>query len=473
MRRYLSIALPNWSFGLKGLERIAFSAMRLTPLVQIDIISPSSPHSRPLYGLTLDITGTMRLHQSEEKLANKIISKFTKKNIHSQIAIASTISASWALAHYCNTKLIIISEEQLEAALANLPIAALRVTPKTVELLKDLGLCYIKDLLKLPKESLRLRFEKNLVLHLEQAIGKAPEIFKPVRIPINFLVSREFYSPISNLTALRIIFFELLEEVTKKLQSHASAANLFNLNIQHFTPQASQSVFSKQLNLAEASNRLSELKPLFEPLLEKLHIENGITKISIEALQTETKAKEHLDFVTETSFTTKSLVSNQLLNNLVSRLGRLMKKVQYYESYIPEKSFGFVAWQDSSGERANFLAHNRGGFNLNSSTSPNRQTHTQVSPVAESRPPIFLNPAQPILAIALLPDNPPHWFKWHGKEYRIRCAEGPERIAPEWWHSVLDLTATQREYFKVQDQTGQWFWIYRNGSEWFIQGIWC
>ncbi len=35
--------------------------------------------------------------------------------------------------------------------------------------------------------------------------------------------------------------------------------------------------------------------------------------------------------------------------------------------------------------------------------------------------------------MALLPDHPPARFRWRGRLWLIARAEGPERIAPEWW----------------------------------------
>jgi protein ImuB len=55
--------------------------------------------------------------------------------------------------------------------------------------------------------------------------------------------------------------------------------------------------------------------------------------------------------------------------------------------------------------------------------------------------------------------------------------QGPERIADEWWRSAAtDLT---RDYYCLENATGQRFWLYREGlfgretsePRWFVHGF--
>jgi protein ImuB len=58
----------------------------------------------------------------------------------------------------------------------------------------------------------------------------------------------------------------------------------------------------------------------------------------------------------------------------------------------------------------------------------------------------------------------------------VAHAEGPERIAMEWWrHQTPEPT---RDYFRVEDDAGRRFWLYRAGipretvrSRWFMHGL--
>jgi protein ImuB len=102
-----------------------------------------------------------------------------------------------------------------------------------------------------------------------------------------------------------------------------------------------------------------------------------------------------------------------------------------------------------------------------------------VWPRGLPRPTRLLKPPQPVNALAVLPDQPPAQFIWRSRRHRIRRADGPERIAGEWWSSDRERTAT-RDYWQVEDDQGRRFWLYRNGDavdpatgdlRWFLHGI--
>ena len=79
----------------------------------------------------------------------------------------------------------------------------------------------------------------------------------------------------------------------------------------------------------------------------------------------------------------------------------------------------------------------------------------------------------------LLPDHPPVSFTWRGVRRRVKRADGPERVFGEWWKRDAELAAV-RDYFRVEDEAGERFWIYRAGDgedaatgshRWFLHGI--
>jgi protein ImuB len=80
-----------------------------------------------------------------------------------------------------------------------------------------------------------------------------------------------------------------------------------------------------------------------------------------------------------------------------------------------------------------------------------------------------------IEVLALLPDNPPAAFIWRRVRRRIVRADGPERIAGEWWRSA-DEVGTARDYYRVEDEKGARYWLFRDapadeGGRWFLHGL--
>ena len=52
-----------------------------------------------------------------------------------------------------------------------------------------------------------------------------------------------------------------------------------------------------------------------------------------------------------------------------------------------------------------------------------------------------------------VPEGPPSTFRWRRALHRVTRAEGPERIAPEWWRQD-EADAPTRDYFRVEDGDG-------------------
>ncbi|MCH9020904.1 MAG: LUD domain-containing protein, partial [Proteobacteria bacterium] len=71
---------------------------------------------------------------------------------------------------------------------------------------------------------------------------------------------------------------------------------------------------------------------------------------------------------------------------------------------------------------------------------------------------------------------PPALFRWRGRAHRVARAEGPERLAAEWWREcdARDF----RDYYRVEDEDGGRYWLYRHGpfdargaARWYLHGI--
>jgi protein ImuB len=93
------------------------------------------------------------------------------------------------------------------------------------------------------------------------------------------------------------------------------------------------------------------------------------------------------------------------------------------------------------------------------------------------RPLLLLPRPEPAEVVALIPEGPPRQFRWRGVRHQIVHAQGPERIAPEWWRQCPE--DAERDYYTVEDSAGRRFWLYRAGlygrgespPQWFIHGV--
>ncbi len=78
--------------------------------------------------------------------------------------------------------------------------------------------------------------------------------------------------------------------------------------------------------------------------------------------------------------------------------------------------------------------------------------------------------------LATVPDGPPQQFRWRHVVHAVISAEGPERIAPEWW--LADETERERDYYKLESTDGHRFWVFREGRygsaappTWHMHGV--
>ena len=98
------------------------------------------------------------------------------------------------------------------------------------------------------------------------------------------------------------------------------------------------------------------------------------------------------------------------------------------------------------------------------------------------RPLLLFDPPQRITVVAGVPDGPPLRFRWQGHVHAVRLAEGPERIAAEWWRKRTGHLACRalptRDYYRVEDSEGRRYWLFRHGlfeetpdPRWYLHGL--
>ena len=125
------------------------------------------------------------------------------------------------------------------------------------------------------------------------------------------------------------------------------------------------------------------------------------------------------------------------------------------------------------------------GFNAHEEASEAASSrfirHPPPSPSLERegrRPQRLLDRPEAIDVIYATPEGMPRRFVWRRAVHDVARAEGPERIAPEWWRQPS--SARLRDYYRVEDGEGRRYWIYREGvvgdgrggaPGWFLHGL--
>jgi protein ImuB len=167
------------------LENIADWGLRYTPLIACD----------PPNGLLLDIGGCAHLYGGEQELIDNLAARLNRAGLHFHIAIAGTIGAAYAAAHFSKRRIHPTGEES--TLLASLPLAALRIEGAVAAALARVGLKRIGDIINFPRAPLAARFGTDLLRQLDRALGHEHEPLNP-RLPVApYLAEQRFAEPIT------------------------------------------------------------------------------------------------------------------------------------------------------------------------------------------------------------------------------------------------------------------------------------
>ena len=174
--------------------------------------------------LLLDVTGLGPLFQGEERLMELVAREFRQHGWQARLALADTISAAWALAHYAvtgagekSTAEIIAPAGKSLAALARLPIAALRLAGEQAQLLKELGLAQIGQLEVFRRSALATRLGPELLRRWDQVTGAANEVIRAVGTSPRLEAGWSCEEPITHSEVIEAIIERLLERLTATL----------------------------------------------------------------------------------------------------------------------------------------------------------------------------------------------------------------------------------------------------------------
>lgn len=417
--------------------------VRFSPAVAID----------GLDGLFLDITGVSHLWDGEAAMLEDLLVRLASNGIEARGGIADTPGAAWAIARYAPSreKGIVVPCGDQGRFLAPLPIAALRLDEAAAAQLPRLGLTRIDRILGLPRGQLTRRFGPLVVRRLDQALGQAEEALTYRRPPSPWFDRLAFAEPISLLDDLVRAAGDIAGRLCERLRVEGKGARRFELTFHRLDGKA----FPTRIGLSALGRDARALTRLVAPRLEVIDPGFGIEVVTLWADDVEpvSAAQRELDN-SRAAMAEEGLAA--LVDRLANRLGEdQVWRAEVFESHVPERAVRAAPALGASGA---------------SDWGPDKPRPVRL----------FAHP-EAVVAMAELPDEPPMAFTWRGRRHRVIRAEGPERIAEEWWRKPIDDVGPGfvRDYYQVEDETGGRFWLFRAGlygdpdhpPRWWLHGI--
>ncbi len=434
-------------------------------------------------GVRVEITGCAHLWGGETALAADLAARFDRQGIACHIAIADTLGAAWALARFTPTdgSAAILAAGEMRAGLARLPVEALRLDPATVQGLRRVGLKRIGDLDAMPRAALARRFGEGVVRRLDQAQGDLPEPLSPLGEAPLRRVRLSFAEPIADPADLARAAERLTRDLVCRLALEGTGARRLDLAFHRVDGGVEHIV----LGTARPSRDPHHLAALFKERLDTVDPGLGIEDMILASFAVEPLPPEQIGFAGPPSRGVASGVA-PLLDRLGNKLGLgALYRLEPRESHIPERAsarlpvgapIALSVTPAKAGAQSLSLARTGGQPAQGARSVDSRlRGNDRIRP---HRPIRLFEPPEPVDAFWLLPDDPPFRFTWRRCPHRVTYADGPERIAEEWWRSGRSGAVDAiRDYYRVEDQDGRRFWLFRAGlsgsdhpPKWFIHG---
>ncbi|HTZ35028.1 MAG TPA: DNA polymerase Y family protein [Stellaceae bacterium] len=442
-------------------------------------------------GIKIEITGSAHLWGGEAELAADLSRRLARQAIAHRLAIADTLGAAWAMARLADDDAApaIVAPEKTRDALAPLPVAALRLDPVLVQGLYRVGLRRVGEVMAMPRDALARRFGEAVARRLDQALGDLPEPLSPLGETPARRVRLSFAEPIAEPADLCRAIERLARDLVPRLAREGLGARRLQLGFHRVDGRVERIAIGTARPTRDPAHLAALLKARLDTVDPGFGIEDAILaafaveKLPAEQIEAPLPARRNPRPDPPAGESGRDAAGGDLtaranLAPLFDRLGARLglaavARLEARASHIPERASVAIAL----GEGDKPPRPPRGEEDRTRGTSGPIE-----APQKPPRPVRLFAPPEPVDAFWVLPDDPPFRFVWRRRPHRVVVADGPERIAEEWWRANGPAAAAWspdaiRDYYRVEDETGRRFWLFRAGlpgdppPRWFVHGV--
>lgn len=422
----------------RELERLLAGMRRYTPMVALD----------PPDGLILDISGCEHLFGGAAALADAARRQAGYASRH---GFGPNAMAARALARHGG-------RYGGEGAVAALPVAALDLDDGALAALRRAGLRTIGDLARRPMGVIAARFGAPAVIRLRQIMGEAPSPIAPVRPQAPVRADARFPEPIARTDDVMDVIEHLLAQAAQQMEARHLGGRRFVIRLVRSDGARQGLMIETGQPVRDPAAVLRLLRERIETMADPLDPGFGFDSVHLAVPWTEALEERQRTLEGDAQERGQADVI-ALIDRLGIRLGPdRVRRLEPCDRHLPERAQRLV---------------------------PATQAAFAAWPSGEDRPPrplLLFDPPQGVDVIAGVPDGPPQRFRWRGRLHEVRLAEGPERIAAEWWrrrdgHQPGGAGRT-RDYYRIEDGDGRRYWMFRHGLfgeeadiRWYLHGL--
>lgn len=424
--------------------KLAAFCEQFTPLVALD----------PPCGLMLDVTGCAHLFGGEAAMRACVLQTMARLALTGRAAVAGTPDSARALARFGEAAVVPPGAD--EAFTRPLSVVALEAEREISVALTRAGLTTLGALADRAPAALTARFGAPAMRRLTRILGREDARVTPLRPLPDCMVERRFAEPFLDLAAIEAVLRPLIAEAMGLLEKRGQGGRAFEARFFRTDGVVRALYFETGApsRHVEALLRLFRLKA--ETLADPLDPGFGFDVIRFCVLRAEVLAQSQLGFKRRDAQESELA---DLIDRLAARFGReRVLRFAAHDTHDPRRAASYVS----------------------AAAPPAASSWPQPEPGEPPLRPLFLfEPPQPIETMAETPDGPPAYFKWRRVRRIVARAEGPERIAPEWWRDAASARRPTRDYYRLEDREGRRFWVFREGlyesetasPRWFLHGL--
>jgi len=420
------------------LGEVAALCRRYTP--SVEMYPPSE--------IVLDITGCAHLFGGEEVLCADLAARVQAMGLTLRIAAAATPDAACALARFGAPNI------------AALPIAALQMEAEVLAGLRRAGFRRIGELAALPHAPLAARFGPELVRRLARLLEEEDPHVTALHAVEEVREEARFAEPVARTGDVLDVIEMLIGQAALRLAERDKGARALAVRLHRGDGHIAQLTIECGAPTRDPALLIRLLRERIESLADPFDPGFGYDAIDIAVPHVE-PLMERQEGLEPQRVPTPEI--GPLLDRLAVRHGA--GGIMHFsagDSHVPERA---------------------GTLRPASAPFP-KEGEWQDVPSGDPplRPLLLFDPPQRLQVLASVPDGPPRQFRWRGRAYRVTLQEGPERIAPEWWRrrgGYGDNPGLSRDYYRVEDEEGHRFWLFRQGlygresgdPDWYLHGL--
>ena len=489
-------ALPPYSLmhdpvlDAQAIAQVACELQKqISPLVAIESLDQHPWAGRPLHqpdALLCDVSGIAHLFGGEQGLLKAADRQLGMLGLTGRMAIADSVGAAWALAHYRdrssdspNSPSPAPASHHIDTAeeLQRLPVEALRIPTSTVQTLARLGVTRIDQLLRLPRPGLATRLGDHLIRRIGQLLGEIDEPIVVHHAPAEDRHSLELEYATDDLAILS----DRLATLTEKVRAGLATRQRGALRLACCLALADHPPLTFEIGLFAPTLDATHMFHLLVGCIENRKLPGPVNRITVSVtLSGPLRTSQTSLFQDSPKLAASDLMSGssltRMLDSLSGRLGRdAVLGVLPSNDPLPENAYQLYPLTGHSGlpaSKSRRPASKQSAQQVRSQNASLGSSDSKNNRYAD--PSHFVQPScddalrRPLnLFDSPLPLSPvddgasnqlPKAFRLGGKLHRIVRHWGPERIETGWWYGP----SIRRDYYRIETDQGQWWWVYRN-----------